>query len=95
MKKLEEEFKKRGDIPLQDILIRVDMAQKEGQRRLDARLEQLRQKARCGDQPDRDRAQSLYSSGPEHLQAVGGCAAADSSADCRAGCVRLPSLARV
>jgi ABC-2 type transport system permease protein len=44
VKKLEEEFKKRGDIPLQDVLIRVAMAQKEGQRRLDARLEQLRQK---------------------------------------------------
>ncbi len=44
VKKLEEEFKKRGDIPVQDVLIRVAMAQKEGQRRLEARLEQLRQK---------------------------------------------------
>lgn len=44
VKKLEEEFKKRGDIPIQDVLIRVAMAQKEGERRLEARLEQLRQK---------------------------------------------------
>ncbi len=43
IKKLEEELKQRGDIPLQDVLIRVAMAQKDGQRRLDAKLEQLRQ----------------------------------------------------
>jgi len=44
VKKLEEEIKKSGNLPLYEVMNRVAIAQRDGQRRLEAKLDQLKKK---------------------------------------------------